>query len=31
MNKSKIVWLLAIVLCLGACSKHEKDYVAVNE
>lgn len=26
MNKLKIVWLLAVVLCLGACSKHEKDY-----
>lgn len=30
MNKSKIVWLLAIVLCLGACSKHEKDYEDVT-
>lgn len=26
MNKLKIVWLLAVVLCLGACSKHEKNY-----
>lgn len=29
MNKLKIVWLLAVVLCLGACSKHDKDYTDV--
>lgn len=26
MKKSKIFWLLAMALCLGACSKHEKFY-----
>ena len=26
MNKSRIVWLIAIVLCLGTCTKHDKDF-----
>lgn len=30
MNKLKIVWLLAMVLCLGACSKHDKEYSDVT-